>query len=110
MYLQQDLVRQFIEAASDHLVAFCREEADGGGVHLGAAAALEGVGVSDEDARLGPAGVAPDGLVLLPERDLWRLEPAESAHWYSFQVGEYEHGAVWYAGAETGDGPERPWG
>ena len=51
----------------------------------------------------------PLGLVLLPERELWRLEPAESAHWYSFQVAEYEHGAVWYAGAEPGDGSERPW-
>src|SRR2546421_12332793 len=53
--------------------------------------------------------LAPGELVLLPERDLWKLEPAESAHWYSFQVAEYEHGALWYAAPAPGEGPERPW-
>jgi hypothetical protein len=53
--------------------------------------------------------VAPGDQLQLPERDLWKMEPAEAPHWYSFQVAEYHHGALWCAGAEPGDGPERPW-
>jgi hypothetical protein len=50
--------------------------------------------------------VAPDGLVYLPERDLWRLEPAESAHWYSFLVAEYDRRGTWYARTAPEDSSE----
>jgi len=53
--------------------------------------------------------VVPGEMLMLPERELWRLEPSESAHWYSFLVAEYEHGAAWFSETEPGDAPERPW-
>jgi hypothetical protein len=53
--------------------------------------------------------VATDGLVLLPERDLWRLEPAESAHWYSFLIADDEPGDPWSAALGAGGDPDGPW-
>ena len=53
--------------------------------------------------------VIPGEQVQLPEREPWRLEPAEAAHWYSFQVAEYLHIALWQAGPGPCDGAERPW-
>jgi hypothetical protein len=45
----------------------------------------------------------------LSERELWKLEPAEAAHWYSFRLGDGAQGRHWLAPADPVDTLERPW-
>ena len=45
----------------------------------------------------------------LSERELWRLEPAEAAHWNSFRLADGAPGRHWLCPGEAADGPERPW-
>src|SRR5438874_7378068 len=52
--------------------------------------------------------LTPGDALQLPERELWRLDPGEMAHWNSFRLADWPTTWPDVPGVPA-DGPERPW-